>query len=303
MASGLEATATTWATATARTARTTTAAGTAGATTTHATTSITLVATAGSLLVADVVLSGLLGIAQSCGITTRSTFHHCLSKLAKNQLDGAHRIVVSRNDDVGERRITIGIENADHRHVHALRFAHGVFFAARVDHDQGTGKTVQIAHTVEIAPDALDLATNRRLVLLLVLFDRTGCFQPLKLDEARQALPNGREVSQRSADPTLGNRRHLTLLCLGLDHRSDLLLGTEEHDLGAGCSQRTHKVRCLVQPADRLLEIDNVDLMPFPVDEWLHLWVPTAGLVAVVDSGVDQFLRSNERHVRRAPCT
>ena len=284
------------------TGTTTTAAGTTtatGTTAAHATTSITLVATAGSLLVANVVLSGLLGIAQGSGVTARATFHHGLSKLAEDQLDGAHGVVVRWNDDVGERRITIGIQNADHRHVHALGFAHGVVFAARVDHDQSTGKAVQIAHAIEIAADALDLATNRRLVLLLVFADSTGCFQSLEFDEARQALTNGREVGQRSADPTLGNRRHLALLRLCFDHRSDLLLGAEEHDLGAGCSQRTHKVRCLVQPADRLLEIDDVDLMPFPVDEWLHLRVPTAGLVAVVDSGVDQFLRSYERHVRR----
>ena len=96
---------------------------------------------------------------------------------------------------------------------------------------------MQFAYAVEIAADALDLATNRRLVLLLVLFDSTSRLQPLEFDETRQALTNSREIGQRSTDPTLGDRRHLTLARLCFDHWPDLLLGAEEHDLGAGCCQ------------------------------------------------------------------
>ncbi len=183
MATSLEATAT----------GATTTTGTTGTTTTTATAARTtaLIATTGSLLVAQVFRRGLLCIAQGGGVTGRATFHDRLSKLAEDQLHGAHRVVVGGNDDVGERRIAVRIEDADDRHVHALRFAHGVFFATRVDHNQGAWKTKQFAHTIEIAADALDLTTNRRLVLLLVLLNAAGRFELLELDETRQALPDG----------------------------------------------------------------------------------------------------------------
>ena len=286
-------------TATAATLATTTRAATAHAATTA---SITLVATTRRLLVTDIILSSLLRVANRASITTGATFHDCLSKLAENQLHRAHCIIVGRDHDVGERRIAIGIENANDRDVHPLCFAHSVLFTTRIDHNQRTWQAMKVTDAVKIAPDALDLATNRRLVLLLVLLDAASRLQAFQLDKARQALANSRKVCQRSADPPLSNRRHLALLCFRFDYGTDLFLGPQEHDLCSSRRQRAHKVRCLVETADRFLEVNNVDLMPLSVDERFHLRVPTAGLVAIVDSGVDQFLRSNKRHVRQAPC-
>jgi hypothetical protein len=52
----------------------------------------------------------------------------------------------------------------------------------------------------------------------------------------------------------------------------------------------------LEESSDRLLEVDQVDVVALPVDERLHLRVPTAGLVPEVDAGVDELLDVDDRH-------
>ena len=249
------------------------------------------------LTIAHVIRCRALGIAQRALVTLLTTLEDRFRQLAKHELHRAHGVVIGWNHDVRERRVAVGVQDTDHRHVHALGFAHGVVFAPRVDHDQGTGKAVQITDAFEVAANALHLAAHRRLVLLLVLLDAAGGFQVLELNQASQALAHRRKVGQRAADPTLGDWWHAALLCLGFDHGTNLLLRAEEHDLRAGCSQVPQEVRRAIQPADCLLEVDHVDLVPFAVNERLHLGVPPTGLVAIVDACVDQFLDGYERHV------
>ena len=55
-----------------------------------------------------------------------------------------------------------------------------------------------------------------------------------------------------------------------------------------------------LEAANRRLQIDDMDAMPLAADERLHLWIPAARLVSEVDTGVDQLLDCDERHVRLA---
>ena len=91
----------------------------------------------------------------------------------------------------------------------------------------------------------------------------------------------------------------------GMPQRCDFRL----HDArGSDASCRTNKI-CppsardlgqevprLVETADRLLQVDDMDLVPPSVDERLHLRIPATGLMAEVDSGVDEFLNGDDWH-------
>ena len=57
-------------------------------------------------------------------------------QLAEHDLHRAHGVVVGRNDDVGQRRIAVGVEHADDRHVHARGLADRDVLTARVDDDE-----------------------------------------------------------------------------------------------------------------------------------------------------------------------
>ena len=131
----------TWTAAPARTATTTLAAAAVS-------TAATAFATTWCLTIADVFLRNPLRIAQRCIVALLATFDDRIGETAEDQLHGAHRIVVGRNHDVSQIRVTVGIENGKHRHVHARRFLHCVVFTTRVDDDQRTWETVQFAHAL-----------------------------------------------------------------------------------------------------------------------------------------------------------
>jgi hypothetical protein len=57
-----------------------------------------------------------------------------------------------------------------------------------------------------------------------------------------------------------------------------LLAGQFSKEVGGG-----------VDLLDGFLNVEDVDLIPGFQDEGLHLGIPTAGLVAEVDSGFDEF--------------
>ena len=72
-----------------------------------------------------------------------------------------------------------------------------------------------------------------------------------------------------------------------------LLRADEEHRAAALGDVARELVRLLEQLA-RLLEVDDVDAAALGEDEPLHLRVPAAGLVAEVDSGLQQLLHGDD---------
>jgi hypothetical protein len=52
-----------------------------------------------------------------------------------------------------------------------------------------------------------------------------------------------------------------------------------------------------IEPIQGLPEIDDMDAVTLSKDEILHLWVPTASLVAEVDPSFEQFVQFNLLHI------
>ncbi len=242
---------------------------------------------------AGVVGSHALGLREVFLGDARPTLDHGVRQLAEQQLHGAHGVVVAGDGDVRLVRVTVGIEDADDGHVHARRLPDRDVFTARVDHHDRARHAVQVADALEVAADLAHLPAHRRLVLFLVVLDGAVRLETFELFQPLQPLANRVEVGQRAADPALRHGGHSAPRGLGFDHDAQLPLGPEEHDLRSRARQLPEEVTRPKNPADRLLQVDDVDLVPLAEDVRFHLRIPPAGLVSEVDSCVDQFLDGN----------
>jgi hypothetical protein len=86
-----------------------------------------------------------------------------------------------------------------------------------------------------------------------------------------------------------------------LDHTTKLLLGADEKDALPAEHNLTNRLLGGLKTVERLPEVDDVDPVPLREDEALHLRIPTAGLVAEVDSGLEQLVETYFRHVESCP--
>ena len=73
--------------------------------------------------------------------------------------------------------------------------------------------------------------------------------------------------------------------------RLELLLGADEEDALALQDHAAEQLLGLLDLAEGLLEIDDVDARPLGEDEPAHLRVPAAGLVAEMNAGLEQVLQ------------
>lgn len=78
-------------------------------------------------------------------------------------------------------------------------------------------------------------------------------------------------------------------VCSFTDGFLSLALATHEEDALTLAGEVGQEFSSGVDLLDRFLDVEDVDLVAGIQDEWLHLWVPTLGLVTEVDSGFDEF--------------
>ena len=125
-----------------------------------------------------------------------------------------------------------------------------------------------------------------------------GLLAGLELVEQPDALLDGHEVGEHAAEPALVDVRHAGARRLGGERLLGLLLGAdEEHDVAAG-DGLAHEVEGGLEPLRGLGEVDDVDPVALREDERAHLGIPAAGLVAEVDSGLEQLPHRDGRHGR-----
>ena len=86
--------------------------------------------------------------------------------------------------------------------------------------------------------------------------------------------------------------RHAGRACDLLDHVPRLLLGADEQDRAAAPGDVGREPASPLEQLLGLQQVDDVDAVPLAEDEAAHLWVPTASLVAEMDSGLQELLDS-----------
>ena len=76
---------------------------------------------------------------------------------------------------------------------------------------------------------------------------------------------------------------------LHVDHITRLALGAHHQDGAALAAELAHKLHRLLELRQRLLEVDDVNLVAMAVNERRHLGVPEAGLVSEMDARFQHF--------------
>ena len=105
------------------------------------------------------------------------------------------------------------------------------------------------------------------------------------------------EVRQEATQPPLVDEVHLRASRLFGDRFLGLLLGADEEDLLSPRRHGPHEVIGVVEAAERLLQIDDVDTVALHEDESLHLRVPAAGLMTKVHAALEELFHGDDRHV------
>ena len=72
--------------------------------------------------------------------------------------------------------------------------------------------------------------------------------------------------------------------------RGELPLGADEEDVLAAHDDFAHELLRELDLAQGLLQVDDVDPVALRENEAAHLGIPTAGLVAEMDTGFEEFL-------------
>ena len=84
--------------------------------------------------------------------------------------------------------------------------------------------------------------------------------------------------------------RHVASLGLFRNDLLGLAFSANEEERAAARNELARKLTGLAEARQRVLQIDDVDTVAFPVEERLHVGVPTAGLVAKVNARLEQLL-------------
>jgi len=92
---------------------------------------------------------------------------------------------------------------------------------------------------------------------------------------------------------------HATAFRLFADRVLRLLLGPDEQDVAPSHDQIPDLRTDVLDHSHGLLEVDDMNPVPCPEDERLHLGVPATGLVPEVDARFQQLLHGYVRHNAR----
>ncbi len=119
----------------------------------------------------------------------------------------------------------------------------------------------------------------------------------LELLEPLEPAADGPKVGEGPSQPPLGHIGHAGASALLDDRLGRLPLGADEQDQAVGRRHAVEKLDRAQQPADRFFQVNNMNQVALAVDVRLHLRVPPAGAVAIVNPCINKIF-DDERHSR-----
>ena len=168
---------------------------------------------------------------------------------------------------------------------------------ARVNHEQAARQVLHLADAAQVLQKLLALGHQLDDFLLRQHFELAALFHRVDGVQARDTGLDGAEVGHHAAQPAVIDIIHVAALGLGLDGLLRLLLGADEQHALAFHRDGANESISLVDLADGLLQINDVDAVALGEDVRRHFGVPAAGLMAEVNAGLQKLLHRDNCHV------
>ena len=205
-----------------------------------------------------------------------------------DQAAGADRVVVAGDDVVGLVRVAVGVDERDDRHAEPTRLAHGELLLLQVDDEDRVGLSAQVGDAAQVRLELLELLEHGDPLLRRQQLELAFALEAPQLVQVRDPVGDRPPVRQQAAEPAVGHVRHADPTGLLRDRVLRLLLRADEEDRAAALGEVAREVVRLLQQLGGLGQVDDVDAAALGEDEALHLRVPAAGLVAEVNTGLQQ---------------
>ena len=220
---------------------------------------------------------------------------HALGDRAHDQAAGADRVVVAGNHVVGLVGVAVRVDERDDRQPEPARLADRELLLLQVDDEDRVGLAAQVGDPAEVRLELLELGEHRDPLLRGEQLELALVLQPAQLVQVRDPVRDRLPVRQQPAQPAMVHVGHADARSLLGDRVLRLLLRADEEDAAAAARDVAGEVVGLLEQLGGLLQVDDVDPAALGEDEALHLRVPAAGLVAEVDSGLQELAHGDDR--------
>ena len=172
----------------------------------------------------------------------------------------------------------------------------GVVLLAGVNDEQRAGELLHFLDAAEVLLELLHLAEQLHDFLLREHVEGAVFLHLLELSQTVDAGAHGLEVGEHAAEPAGIDIVHTDAGSLFLHGVRSLLLGADEEDGLAILREGAHEAVSLLELFDGLLQVNDVDAIALAVDVLRHFRVPSAGLVAEVDTGLEKLFHRYDCH-------
>src|SRR5215216_534035 len=209
---------------------------------------------------------------------------------------GADRVVVPGDHVVHLVGVAVRVDEPDERQAKASSLTHSDLLLAEVDDEDRVGLALQVADAAEVGLELLELAEHRQALLrgqqveLALVLEAAQLVHPL--DPARHRAP----IREQPSEPAVVHVRHADAGRLLGDRVHRLLLRADEEHRAAAGGEVAREVVRTVEQLRGLLQVDDVDPAALGEDEPAHLRVPTSGLVAEMDTGLQKVSHRDDWH-------
>ena len=213
----------------------------------------------------------------------------------------ANRVVIARYDVINAGGVAVCIDNADHRNAELARFGDGDFFMIDIDHKNDVRQTAHVLDAAKAPLKLLKVAGARQAFFLGQLVERAIACLGLQFAQSANRLADGLVVRQHAAEPALVDIGHAATLSMFLDNLAGTALGANEHHLVAPRRHATDVADRIVQCRQRLLKVDDMDIVAGTENVFAHFRIPVTGLMPEMDACFKQVAHSYTGHRYDSP--
>ena len=136
-------------------------------------------------------------------------------------------------------------------------------------------------------------AAEHRLLLFDVIVDGTVGLHLLDLLQPTERPLNRLQIGEGATQPAFRDIKLAAGFGGFFDRLLRLLFGADEQHAPALADGAAEKIAHAFDRREGLAEVDDVDSVAGIEDEFLHLGIPTFGLVSEVDARFQQFFNAN----------